>query len=311
MEKLDLLERLKSQSLSRGEDKFSVLEREVASIKELVKQDLLITATLDRIEGKPGLTPIKGVDFFTDEEIAEVVEVVESNIRIPEDGKTPIAGVDFLTDKEIEDIKNSIAKDVVTLIPEVRTPEYGIDYFTDEEQEAFTKKVIEKVPVPEMPVLDVNSVSGLDQLLDKYVTSEILDGRIRMIMNQNVIPTRFGPNSLLPYSGSGTSTSDSILEADGTQSADRSHTIGAFTQTFTGTGGWTWQNTGTPTRTGEFSSTGLTFTDTANTETFSIDPNNLTITSTQNTNNLTITTDTTTANVAVISASSLTTGDGA
>jgi hypothetical protein len=69
------------------------------------------------------ITPIKGQDYFTEDEKTELIKRVESLIPLPidgKDGKTPIKGEDYFTPDEIESIKAEISK----AIP---TPKHGRD----------------------------------------------------------------------------------------------------------------------------------------------------------------------------------------
>jgi hypothetical protein len=71
-------------------------------------------------------TPRKGIDYFTPGEIRELVSIIESRVRVPEDGKdgedgnTPVRGVDYWTEKD----RLSIIQDVLTRI---RQPKDGKD----------------------------------------------------------------------------------------------------------------------------------------------------------------------------------------
>lgn len=71
-------------------------------------------------KGDKGDTPEKGKDYYTPEEIAEVVKQITDDIRIPEDGKTPEKGTDYFTEEEIKAVVN----DVLSQIP---VPSDGID----------------------------------------------------------------------------------------------------------------------------------------------------------------------------------------
>lgn len=110
---------------------------EAGLIDSIMKNPTLINAisntTIERIyhikqgeKGENGYTPVKGVDYFTDKEIDEVINFIYSNIVVPKDGKdgkdgrdgkdgkhgeTPIAGVHYPTKAEIETmIKQEVYK---------------------------------------------------------------------------------------------------------------------------------------------------------------------------------------------------------
>jgi hypothetical protein len=61
------------------------------------------------LRGPKGYTPVKGKDYFTDEEIEDFKSTV-----------TPVSGIDYFTDEEIEEFKKNV------------TPVKGFDYFDGE-----------------------------------------------------------------------------------------------------------------------------------------------------------------------------------
>ena len=66
-------------------------------------------------QGIPGKTPVKGVDYFTDAEIAEIKDEIAEKVQVGakgEDGKTPVKGVDYFTTAEIQQIENEAAAKV-------------------------------------------------------------------------------------------------------------------------------------------------------------------------------------------------------
>jgi hypothetical protein len=72
------------------------------------------------LQGKAGYTPIKGVDYFTANEIQSIISFIESNIRVPNDGQKGERGEAIKGDKG-KDGKNGI------------TPVLGYDYWTSAE----------------------------------------------------------------------------------------------------------------------------------------------------------------------------------
>jgi len=64
-------------------------------------------------KGRDGKTPVKGVDYYTDDEIDKIADDIFSRVREPQDGKdgyTPIKGVDYYTDQEIKSMIEYIVK---------------------------------------------------------------------------------------------------------------------------------------------------------------------------------------------------------
>lgn len=102
-------------------------------------------------KGDPGVTPVKGVDYFTEEEIAKFLEYIRSQVFVDHlkkmvkngadgkngrdgnpgingkdgaDGKpgyTPVAGVDYWTEKD----RKAIMADVAKIIPRPAEPKYA------------------------------------------------------------------------------------------------------------------------------------------------------------------------------------------
>lgn len=110
--------------------------------------------------GDPGYTPIKGKDYWTNQEINEIVTRIQSQIRIPEDGRpgrdaiTPVAGVDYPTRGQIR----TIVKAMVSAIPvpkNGRTPEKGIDYFTDKDINEIIKQIKTQFPRIELKAEEI------------------------------------------------------------------------------------------------------------------------------------------------------------
>lgn len=78
-------------------------EKQGLEIKKIGEQAIIIQATPGK-PGEPGKTPVKGEDYFTDADKADIVEQVYAKITKPEDGKTPKKGVDYFTAQEIDSI---------------------------------------------------------------------------------------------------------------------------------------------------------------------------------------------------------------
>ena len=106
----------------------------------------------DGQKGDKGDMPKKGVDYFTPEEINDIQEYVQSQIKDGEDGYTPIKGIDYFTPDEI----NSIVSQVKNLIP---TPKDGrdgreatIDY------DIIVKRVLKEVKIPEVKNITASDI---------------------------------------------------------------------------------------------------------------------------------------------------------
>ena len=98
----------------------------------------------DGQKGDKGDMPKKGVDYFTPEEINDIQEYVQSQIRIPKDGYTPIKGTDYFTPDEI----NSIVSQVRNLIPTPKDGRDGRDVTID--YDIIVKRVLKEIKIPEV-----------------------------------------------------------------------------------------------------------------------------------------------------------------
>ena len=72
-------------------------------------------------EGPAGYTPVKGEDYFTDEEISAIIKYIQSNVTNGKDGKNGINGA---------------------------APAKGIDYWTEKDQKKIIEEAIKQLPKP-------------------------------------------------------------------------------------------------------------------------------------------------------------------
>jgi hypothetical protein len=102
---------------------------------------------LDKLKGDDGYTPVKGKDYFTEEELSQIKEEV-----------TPILGKDFLTEQDIQDLVKAV------------TPIKGEHYFTQEEIDDFIEQVTPKKGVDyddgkDAKEIDIEEI--VDEVLEK------------------------------------------------------------------------------------------------------------------------------------------------
>lgn len=131
---------------------------------ELARQDALSKALsnvleqTEKIKGKDGYTPVKGVDYFTEPEIQEFATAIKSQVK---DGVTPKKGIDYEDGKDghtpIKGVDYFDGKNG-------KTPVLGTDYFTPEDKSSIVSDVLKKVPKPNIPVPKV------DDIVSKAVT---------------------------------------------------------------------------------------------------------------------------------------------
>ena len=87
-------------------------------ISSISKGTERMTQFLDVLKGDDGYTPVKGVDYWTEEELAQIKEEIR-----------PILGKDYLTGDDVHELLEAV------------TPRKGEHYFTQEEIEEFIQKV--------------------------------------------------------------------------------------------------------------------------------------------------------------------------
>ena len=118
-------ERAEQETKRLSEEQFEELSKE---LKKDVLREIDRLARTIRIpeDGKPGKTPIAGIDFELPKiDKKEIVREVLRRVPLPEDGKTPKAGVDFplpkVTKEDEERIINELVKkvDIEKIVKEV------------------------------------------------------------------------------------------------------------------------------------------------------------------------------------------------
>ena len=106
----------------------------------------------DGQKGDKGDMPKKGVDYFTPEEINDIQEYVQSQIKDGEDGYTPIKGIDYFTPDEI----SSIVSQVRNLIPTPKDGRDGRDPTID--YDIIVKRVLKEVKIPEVKNITASDI---------------------------------------------------------------------------------------------------------------------------------------------------------
>lgn len=144
-------------------------------------------------KGENGYTPVKGKDYFTDEEIASIIKYIQEGILPGEKG---------------EPGKNG------------QTPFKGIDYWTKEDQEKIIKEVLSKIKIPEVKNgKDVNIEEIVtrtsEELSKKFNIKAILnDPQLRMLLHG-------GGSS----NGGGSSTFTALTDAPNSYSGQAGKTV--------------------------------------------------------------------------------------
>jgi len=124
---------LQVQGIAETNDELNELNRTtdilvemMAKKMEQVQQVKLVGASIEKIKGEKGDTPVKGKDYYTKEEEETLKKEIKEGLK---EEVTPIKGEDYFTDEEITSFKEDIR------------PIKGEDYFTDEEITDFKQSV--------------------------------------------------------------------------------------------------------------------------------------------------------------------------
>lgn len=128
---------------------------EEAKKKEEYDYEVEIDASLkDKLKGDPGYTPKKGVDYYTQKEVAALIKQI-----------TPVLGVDYFTEKQIQKmLKQSTPKKGVDFV-DGYTPVKGKDYFTKAEIKEFLEAIT--------PIKGIHYHDGKVVTVEKKVTEKI------------------------------------------------------------------------------------------------------------------------------------------
>ena len=88
-----------------------------------------ILESVQMLKGEPGYTPVKGQDYFTAEEVGQMMSYIQSQIHQGVDGKDGAPGVDGAAGKDGVNGKDG------------KTPRYGIDYWDAQDKKTVVTEV--------------------------------------------------------------------------------------------------------------------------------------------------------------------------
>lgn len=95
--------------------------------------------------GPQGPAPVKGKDYFTAEEVNDIIEKVKKQIPAPKDGKTPVKGEDYYTDADI----GNLIQEIRPFFPQGRPGKDGRDGLDAEvDINEIVEKVVKKIKLP-------------------------------------------------------------------------------------------------------------------------------------------------------------------
>lgn len=142
-----------------------------ARMQSLLMERAVLDALLrmEVAKGDKGDTPVKGVDYFTDREIEQIVaEVVRRIDKIR--AIKPVKGVDYFTKAEIDAFAGQIARKV----KRAATPVYGVDYLTESHRQDIVNDVMAQV----RPHLKPPKVPTVDEVAGKLREKPVKYGEI-------------------------------------------------------------------------------------------------------------------------------------
>lgn len=121
-------------------------------------------------KGKPGITPKRGVDYWTTEDKKEIINETVKILPSFKDGKTPKKGKDYFTEDDKREFVSIVRDSVVELMPEVTERESVQLTVQDIEGiEEFVQSYIPSQEVDEFTQLFISEIkkqSGADRIKD-------------------------------------------------------------------------------------------------------------------------------------------------
>lgn len=99
--------------------------------------------------GPAGIIPIKGTDYFTQEEIANIITFIQSEVKDGEPGQSGDKGDkgDSIVGEKGDKGNNGL------------TPQKGIDYFTKEDKALFLSEALKQIKIPSDGISpDINDI---------------------------------------------------------------------------------------------------------------------------------------------------------
>jgi hypothetical protein len=126
-------------------------------------------------DGLPGVTPLKGIDYFTKKEIENIITTVQSSIIIPEpkNGMTPIAGVDYPSYEEITKMVSAEA---------AKWPKYDENSILEKIKATYPKleikgeevvKLINALPIRSELQIDAEHIKNLPRMVQAQTKKSI------------------------------------------------------------------------------------------------------------------------------------------
>ena len=97
-------------------------------------------------KGAPGKTPVKGTDYFTEQEIKTFSDAIFARMQQPANGITPKAGVDYPNRAQIETMVRDVAATIKIPVPaDGHTPQRGVDYWTSADIDIMANQLLDRL----------------------------------------------------------------------------------------------------------------------------------------------------------------------
>lgn len=162
---MNKLERLQKIIESKNGDSktFELFAASFEETQEKIEKVMEEVGEMKKITPEPGYTPLKGVDYFTTDEIDSIIETIQSKVKDGKDGESiiglpgkdgysPVVGIDYWTKKDQE----KILKDILVKIPKSK------DGVSPDINEVVTQAVAELKKQP----VEFKDIKGTEKLIE-------------------------------------------------------------------------------------------------------------------------------------------------
>lgn len=146
--------------------------RQFALAKAQFKAQLELKKEMHK--GEPGYTPVKGKDYFTKREIAEIIRDVQSMIRVPVDGKDAVVDYDKILRYTYMKVAEHVAKIPTQVGLKGEKGDKGEDAVVDLDE--MVRRVIVQLP----------KQKDKKFVIDRKQIEELIDARVKSAPQQHV-----------------------------------------------------------------------------------------------------------------------------
>ena len=143
-----------------------------------------VLASIPHLKGDDGYTPVKGKDYFTDEELSQIIAYIRSQLKDGESGEKGDKG-----DKGNTGLTGKTGEKGI----DGETPICGVDYYTSTDEDKLLKKILAKIPKPkdgvsvkpeEVTKIVMGNLEKIRKDDHKAIVNEILNNPVlRMLLH--------------------------------------------------------------------------------------------------------------------------------